>query len=64
MKLTELQVILGEQTKQLHKMQDTVTPIDIDRANAISGLARQMIQNANVILKAEKQNSSKKDELI
>lgn len=64
MKLTSLQKMLGEEIVELKELGKQITPIDIDRAKAISGLARQMVQNANVILKAEKQNSPIKSELI
>lgn len=55
MKLTELQELLGEQIEQLAGKKD-LTTFDIDKANAISKMANQLINNASVILRANKRN--------
>ena len=55
MKLTELQKKLGEQFLILTDRKD-LTTFDIDKANAISKMARQMIHNASVMLRANKRN--------
>lgn len=55
MKLTELQKLLGEQIKELTE-NDKLTTFDIDKANAVSKMASQLINNASVILRANKRN--------
>ena len=64
MKLMDLQKVLGEQVARLAEKNDELQPIDIDKANAITGMAKQLINNANVILRAERQNGKAKEELI
>lgn len=64
MKLMDLQKLLGEQVAGLAEKNDELQPIDIDKANAITGMAKQLINNANVILRAERQNGKAKEELI
>lgn len=61
MKLIQLQELLG---KEIEKLADNSekTSFDIDRANAVSRMAKQIINNAQVILRAEKQNN--KSDLI
>ncbi len=55
MKLTELQKLLGEQILALTE-KDNLTTFDIDKANAVSKMASQLINNASVILRANKRN--------
>lgn len=55
MRLTELQNLLGRQIDELANKKD-LTTFDIDRANAISKMASQLINNASVILRANKRN--------
>lgn len=55
MKLTELQKLLGEQITELTE-KDNLTTFDIDKANAVSKMASQLINNASVILRANKRN--------
>ena len=61
MKLTELQKLLGKEITNLTEKKD-LKAFDIDKANAISKMARQLINNAQVILRAEKYND--KHELV
>lgn len=61
MKLTKLQEILGEEITKLTSKED-LTTFDLDKANAISKMACQMISNASVILRANKRND--KNDLI
>lgn len=56
MKLIELQRLLGNEIRKLSE-DSNLTAFDIDKANAISSMARQMINNAQVIVRAEKQNA-------
>lgn len=56
MKLLELQDLLGKEIKKLSEGTE-LSAFDIDKANAISSMARQMINNAQVIVRAEKQNA-------
>lgn len=55
MKLTELQELLGKQLTELTTKED-LTTFDLDKANAISKMASQLINNASVILRANKRN--------
>ncbi len=55
MKLTELQKLLGEQILALTE-KDNLTTFDLDKANAVSKMASQLINNASVILRANKRN--------
>lgn len=55
MKLTELQEILGKEMEKLTNKED-LTTFDLDKANAISKMASQMINNGSVILRANKRN--------
>lgn len=55
MKLTELQEILGKEMEKLTNKED-LTTFDLDKANAISKMASQMIHNGSVILRANKRN--------
>lgn len=64
MKLMKLQELLGEQIETLAGKSETLQPIDIDKANAITGMSKQIINNASVILRAERQNGKAKEELI
>lgn len=61
MKLTNLQKLLGEEITKLTNKED-LTTFDLDKANAISKMASQMINNASVILRANKRND--KNDLI
>lgn len=55
MRLTELQELLGKQITELTTKED-LTTFDLDKANAISKMASQLITNASVILRANKRN--------
>lgn len=55
MKLTELQKLLGEQILALTE-KDNLTTFDLDKANAVSKMASKLINNASVILRANKRN--------
>lgn len=55
MKLTELQKLLGEQILALTE-KDNLTTFDLDKANAVSKMASQLINNDSVILRANKRN--------
>lgn len=57
MKLLELQELLGKEIDKLSNS-EKINGFDIDRANAISRMAKQMINNGQVILRAEKMNDS------
>lgn len=57
MKLLELQELLGKEIDKLSN-NEKINGFDIDRANAISRMAKQMINNGQVILRAEKANDS------
>lgn len=57
MKLLELQELLGKEIEKLSNS-EKINGFDIDRANAISRIAKQMINNGQVILRAEKMNDS------
>lgn len=61
MKLLKLQELLGEQMELLTNDEEK-NAFDIDKANAVSRMAKQIINNAQVILKAEKYND--KNEII
>lgn len=59
MTLLELQDILGKEVLLISN--DTkIKPSQIERAKAISSLAKQMINNADIVLRADKICSSKK----
>ena len=60
----KLQELLGEQIETLAGKSETLQPIDIDKANAITAMSKQIINNASVILRAERQNGKAKEELI
>lgn len=64
MKLMKLQELLGEQIETLAGKSETLQPMDIDKANAITAMSKQIINNASVILRAERQNGKAKEELI
>ena len=55
MRLTKLQELLGKQLTELTTKED-LTTFDLDKANAISKMASQLINNASVILRANKRN--------
>ena len=55
MRLTQLQELLGKQITELTTKED-LTTFDLDKANAISKMASQLINNASVILRANKRN--------
>lgn len=55
MRLTKLQELLGKQITELTTKED-LTTFDLDKANAISKMASQLISNASVILRANKRN--------
>lgn len=57
MKLTELQKLLGKQIEELTNKKE-LTTFDLDKANAISKMAGQIINNASVILRANKRNDN------
>lgn len=57
MKLLALQELLGKEIDKLSN-NEKLNAFDIDRANAISRMAKQMINNGQVILRAEKMNDS------
>lgn len=57
MKLLDLQELLGKEIEKLSS-DEKKNAFDLDRANAISRMAKQMINNAQVILRAEKQSDS------
>ena len=59
MKLTELQKLLGKELEKLTDKEE-LTTFDIDKANAISKMASQLINNASVILRADKRNDRNK----
>lgn len=61
MTLLELQKILGEEIKAV---QDGTA--DIDKAKAIASLAKQMINNADVVLRTDKfvQNKGKRIDAV
>lgn len=59
MKLTELHELLGNEIEKLANNTEK-TAFDIDKANAISTMAKQIINNAQVIIRAEKQNVKSK----
>lgn len=61
MKLLKLQELLGEQMELLTNDEEK-NAFDIDKANAVSRMAKQIINNAQVILRAEKYND--KNEII
>lgn len=63
MKLIELHEILTGEVKKLAS-ENNIEPIDIEKANAITGMSKQIINNANVILKAERQGGKARDTLI
>lgn len=64
MKLMKLQELLGEQIETLAGKSETLQPMDIDKANAITAMSKQIINNASVILRAERQNGKAKEDLI
>lgn len=53
MKLTELKELLGHEIN-LFSSKEKINELDIERANAISRMARQVINNARMILESEK----------
>ena len=57
MRLTKLQELLGKQITELTTKED-ITTFDLDKANAISKMASQLINNASVILRANKRNDN------
>lgn len=57
MRLTELQKLLGRQIEELTNKKE-LTTFDLDKANAISKMASQLINNASVILRANKRNDN------
>lgn len=53
MKLTELQDILGKELKEISDS-DRITQEQASKADAIARLAKQMINNSDVVLRADK----------
>ncbi|MBO7212553.1 MAG: hypothetical protein J6V44_16345 [Methanobrevibacter sp.] len=63
--LIELQEILGKETELLSNRSNVLKPSDLERSKAISSLAKQMINNADIVLRADKICSTKRiDKLI
>lgn len=63
--LLELQEILGTEISLLSDRDKKLKPSDLERAKTISSLAKQMINNADIVLRADKMCSSKRiDKLI
>lgn len=63
--LIELQEILGKETELLSNRGNVLKPSDLERSKAISSLAKQMINNADIVLRADKICSTKRiDKLI
>ena len=61
MTLLELQKVLGEEIKAVQE-----GTADIDKAKAIASLAKQMINNADVVLRTDKfvQNKGKRIDAV
>ena len=63
--LIELQEILGKETELLSNRSNVLKPSDLERSKAISSLAKEMINNADIVLRADKICSTKRiDKLI
>lgn len=58
--LIELQEILGKETELLSNRSNVLKPSDLERSKAISSLAKQMINNADIVLRADKICSTKR----
>ena len=57
--------ILGKETELLSNRSNVLKPSDLERSKAISSLAKQMINNADIVLRADKICSTKRiDKLI
>jgi len=63
--LIELQEILGKEVELLSNRTNHLKQSDLERSKSISSLAKQMINNADVVLRADKMCSTKRiDKLI
>ena len=65
MTLLELQNILGKEISLLSDREKPLKNSDLERAKSISSLAKQMVNNADIVLRADKICSTKRiDKLI
>ena len=65
MTLLELQGILGKEVALLSDRSNHLKNSDLERAKSISSLAKQMVNNADIVLRADKLCSTKRvDKLI
>ena len=65
MTLLALQEILGKEITLLSNRENHLKTSDLERAKSISSLAKQMINNADIVLRADKICSTKRiDKLI
>lgn len=64
MTLLELQNVLGQQVNLLSDRETKLKSSDLERAKTISSLAKQMINNADIVLRADKMCTTKKIEKL
>ncbi len=65
MTLLELQEVLGKEVILLSNRENHLKSSDLERAKYISSLAKQMVNNADIVLRADKLCSTKRvDKLI
>lgn len=63
--LLNLQEILGKEITLLSDREKPLKNSDLERAKSISSLAKQMVNNADIVLRADKLCSTKRvDKLI
>ena len=65
MTLLDLQDVLGKEITLLSDREKSLKNSDLERAKSISSLAKQMVNNADIVLRADKICSTKRiDKLI
>ena len=65
MTLLDLQDVLGKEITLLSDREKPLKNSDLERAKSISSLAKQMVNNADIVLRADKLCSTKRvDKLI
>lgn len=65
MTLLDLQDVLGKEISLLSDREKPLKNSDLERAKSISSLAKQMVNNADVVLRADKLCSTKRiDKLL
>ena len=60
MTLLDLQDVLGKEISLLSDREKALKNSDLERAKSISSLAKQMVNNADIVLRADKICSTKR----